>query len=139
MSLPEVRQALGDYYQEAREDLNVYNEANSVTQVPAVVINPSNEPTIDFNVSFSKTAAAYYFDVVILTAKTELVSNQQTLDALLDLKDPLSIVSLTKNARTLGGVAMTVRPVRVDNYGGQWSAANIDHIGALLRVEITTC
>ena len=120
-------------------DLSVYPYANSVTQVPAVVVTPASEPSITFDAAFGRGSYRYFYDIFCLAPQTESISNQVTLDDLVDPNSATSVPRILHNNRSLGSNIATCVCVRVDNYGGQWSAANIDHIGALVRIEITTC
>jgi len=121
------------------DTLTVYEYVESVTIVPAVVINVANEPSITFNGAFGRGSARYYYDLICLAPKTELTSNQITLDELVDPEVEKSIPWILHGNPSLGGNIGSVTCLRADNYGGEWSSANVEHIGALVRVEIMTC
>lgn len=140
MTMAYHRQAMKDAIEAVWTDtLTVYPYVESVLIVPAVVINTANEPTIAFNGSFGRGSARYYYDVICLAPQTELTSNQITLDELVDPKVEKSIPWILHGNPSLGGDIGSVTCLRVDNYGGEWSSANVEHIGALVRIEIMTC
>lgn len=121
------------------EDLSVYEYVQSVTQVPAIVVTPSSEPTITPNASFGRGSARHYYDVICMAPQTEPTSNQMTLDELVDPELTNSIPYIFTSNTSLGGNIAMCTWLRVDNYGGEYKSANIEHIGALVRLEIQTC
>lgn len=121
-----------------KSPLHVYEYVQSVQQVPAVVIIPANEPTITPNSAFGRGSATYNYDLICLAPRTELVSNQMTLDELVDPKVEKSIPWIISTTRVAPPI-MAWAWLRVDNYGANWSSANVEHIGALVRIEIQTC
>ena len=139
MSMVAVRRAIRDVIMTSLPELNVYSTVPGVTQVPAVVIAPSATPSIEYDKSFGKGAAYYYFDVMVMVPFTEMDSNQNDLDKLLDPDELKSVVRALKDNRTLNGTADAVKINRVENYGGSHSAAQVEHIGAVLKVQVYTC
>lgn len=140
MTIAEHRTAIQSAIQAVWEDtLSVYEYVVSVSQVPAVVITPASEPTITPNGGFGRGSNRYYYDVICLAPQGELTSNQITLDELVDPMVNKSIPYIISSNPTLSGTVQTSTWLRVDNYGLEWKSAQVDHIGALVRVEIQTC
>jgi hypothetical protein len=121
------------------DTVSVYEYVQSVTQVPAIVITPAREPTITPNGGFGHGSARYYYDLICMAPQTESTSNQMTLDELVDPQVNKSVPWIISHNPTLGGLVQASSWLRVDNYGGEFKSAQVDHIGALVRVEIQTC
>jgi len=85
------------------------------------------------------TAGRWFLDIYVLMPYTEQDSGQTALDALLDPLEPDSVVSALRTNYTLNGTATDSNVTGIKNYGGTFESASIQHIGAVITLEVLPC
>lgn len=142
-SLAEIRTALKETLRTAIPGLNVYAEVPDVTQLPAVVVLPAATTATglacDFNGAFGRGLDTWHLDVYVLVARSESVLAQQALDQYVTGTGPKSVRRIVYESPTLGladGTDAHVEGIRL--YGGEFMTANIQHVGAVVRLTVRT-
>src|SRR5690606_6442519 len=139
MLLSDIRKKLAEVIVAARPDLNDYAAVPSKPQVPAVVVAPAAEPTARFDLSMGLDNARWFFDLILLVQYTEAADGQALLDELIEPQVEGSVVSVLRRNPTLNGSVDDCSILDIRNYGASYQAANVDHIGCTVRVEVLTC
>lgn len=143
MSLRTVRTAIQEVLREECPNLRVYPELRSVITVPAIVITPStgpNEKSADFD---GRTFGSWtwFLDLMVMVHAGNLEQAQQQLDALVSPDEPGSLPAIL-DSRSPGVLLDSptidiLKVVELRDYGGSYSAADVDHIGACLKLEVS--
>lgn len=109
-----------------------YMNVPDVAQVPAVVVKPLSALYV---VNMGQDAT-YEFQLYILTSRRDTDIGQQDLDALVSHYGPDSIPRAINAHEELGLEGVTALCYGMDGYGGSFQAAQIPHIGAILKVRV---
>jgi hypothetical protein len=140
-SLKAIRDALKTTIQNYTEkQIYCYDTVPGVTQLPAVVILPTDKPiSADFQESFNRGHDTWYFDLYILTSLASTSYGQEQLDELLTGAGPNSIREAIFNHPDLGLTDGTdAFAYRIKEYGGKFEFARIEHQGAVLQIRVIT-
>lgn len=141
-TLTEIRAALKATLKAAVPALNVYSEVSDVTQVPAVVVMPSPRSdglSCNFHGAFGRGMDEWTLDLYVLVARTDSVLAQKNLDQYVTGKGPKSLREVIFTQADLGltdGTDATAEGIR--EYGGNFSTASVQHVGAVLRLTVRT-
>lgn len=130
-TLSQIRTAFKDTLEANISGLTVYNTIPDVTQVPCVVVAPDN---CDYLIGMGN-CQNWGIRLNILCPRTESRAGQDRLDAYLSRTGADSIPVVLKNNPALGLSDLQVTLRRMSDYGGEWAAARISHIGASLHVD----
>lgn len=133
-TLAEIRAALVETIKDNLV-VEIFEYANvpDVAQLPAVVVRPMSA---NYVVNMGDDAT-YNFQVYVLTSRRETGVAQDDLDALVSHYGPNSIPLAINNNMELGlGGAVTALCMGMDGYGGQYTTAQIQHVGAILKVRV---
>jgi hypothetical protein len=134
-ALEDIRQAITDTL-DTIPGLRVTATVPDVANLPAVVILPR---TTNFDMAFGRGFDEYEFDLAVLVSRAEPRTGQDALDAFITGAGSSSIRQTVFNNRTLGLSDGTQAHVsRMSDYGTQFPAAGVDHIGAVLRLVVQT-
>lgn len=118
------------------DGVRIYDTVPDQINLPAVLILPIEA---DFNKAFGRGHDSYSFDLFVMTSRTVARTSQDALDAFLNGSGARSIRATIFAAQGLGLDDGTQAHVTgMSRYGGSFPAAGIDHIGAALRLNVTT-
>jgi len=134
-SLAQLRTGLKDTITAAIPALFGYNQVPEVANLPAFVVVPRET---DFVVAMGRGADTYEFDVIVLVSRRDDGLAQTDLDAYVTGAGASSIRQAIFNARTLGLAGTDAHVYRMESYGAQWDIGEINHVGAALKVRVTT-
>lgn len=135
-SLAEIRDALAATIEAAIDDLQGYAKVPESMNLPGFVVVPR---ATDFMVSFARGTDTYEFDCIVMVSRRDDELAQHDLDDYVTGAGDKSIRQAVWNTKNLGlsdGTAATV--LSVSQYGAQFSMCDIDHVGAVLRVQVIT-
>ncbi|MFE0101157.1 hypothetical protein [Streptomyces sp. NPDC059009] len=143
-SLTEIRTGIKSVIKANISNLNVYSEVADVAQVPAIVIMPaldhlSGGMVCDYDGAFKRGMDTWHMDLSVLVARTETSLAQVELDKYISGTGPRSIRRVIYENSGLGltdGTDAHASGVRL--YGGKFNAAQIDHVGAVVRLIVRT-
>lgn len=136
-TLAEIRTAIADTVTAADIGLRAYDKIADITAPPALLVLPADGP--DFMVTFARGSDTYQFDLFTMTSRVVPRTGQDALDAYVSGTGPRSLRQLFWANKSLGladGTEATARGW--SRYGGNFPNANIDHIGAVLRLTVMT-
>jgi hypothetical protein len=135
-SLAEIRTTLKDTIEAAVSDLQVYEKAPEQVNLPAAVVLPTQT---DFVQAFGRGLDVYEFDVLVLVSRRDDDLAQTDLDEYVNGFGAKSIRQAIFAARaTLAALGIDAFVVGMSDYGAQFNVGDIDHVGARLRVRVTT-
>ncbi|MFE6846566.1 hypothetical protein [Streptomyces sp. NPDC057686] len=115
-------------------ELRVYDTVPEVANLPAVVVEPC---TSDFSVSMSLDTT-WVFDLIVMVSRAESGRSQDKLDGYIDGYGTKSIRKVIFNNPTLGLADTDAYVMGMRGYGGSHESNGLQHIGAILRVSVTT-
>lgn len=136
-TLKEVRQAIGRTLEDnLGAVLNVYDTMPDVTQLPAAVVIPHQA---NFAISMQRGTDEWEFRIPVLVPRMDYEVNQDSLDDFLSGSGANSVRRVLYENPTLGlndGTDAFVSGML--GYGGKFETAQINHIGAILKVTVRT-
>jgi hypothetical protein len=138
MSLTTVREKMSALIQNAHPEFNVHASMRGTLDPPLVVITPATDvgtPSADYTINGGRSVR-WHLDVIALVPFTDMESSQNLLDTLVSPDEPNSIFRALRGSPTLDGSAEAIRVIKMQGYGGEWSACSQDHIGAVIKVEV---
>jgi hypothetical protein len=142
-SLEQIREAAAAYFEGLWDDVGVYSDVPGVVETPALVpmpvradFGPAMGPGVDDN---------WIIDLFILCSATVSELGQDYLDAYVSGAGDRSIRQAVFKAyaggsppTTFGLVRVKAQVVSMESYGIRFQAAGIDHLGAVLRMIVTS-
>jgi len=134
-SLAQIRTGLKDTIVAAVPSLFGYNLVPEVTNLPAIVVVPR---TTDFEVAMGRGADTYEFDVIVLVSRRDDGLAQTDLDGYVTGAGSNSIRAAVFATPGLGLSGTHAHVYRMENYGAEWNVGDLNHIGAALKVRVTT-
>ena len=118
--------------------LTVYRTMPEVTHPPAVVIGLADSDTADFTVAMGRGTDTWNYDLAVLAPYSDAELGQDALDLFIDGAGDRSIRQAIFNNRTLGLTRTDAHIAGVSNYGASFESADLQHIGAVLRLVVHT-
>lgn len=116
--------------------LRVYDTVPESPALPALLILPVET---DFFKAFGRGSDTHQIDLFLMLSRTVPRTGQDSLDAYVGGSGSQSIRAVVFANQTLGLTDGTQAIVSgMSRYGGSFPAAGIDHIGAALRLVVTT-
>lgn len=134
-TLTQIRTALKDTIKAVLTDVEGYDTVPGVTQVPGFVVEPADA---NFTVAMASGEDLYELNIFMLVGFTDIRDAQTQLDQYVSGSGPKSIRQIVYNNSSLGLNNTDAMVIRMSGYGGHFQAAKIEHIGAMLRVKVTT-
>lgn len=132
--LSAIRIALRNLIKTGIPELVVYDTIPEVAQMPALVICPES---CDFTKAMRRGHDEYQFELFVLVARTETEVAQNRLDQYITGAGAKSIRQLIYGADGfLEGTSGIVTGMK--GYGGSFSNAGLDHVGAMLTLTVIT-
>lgn len=137
-TIGQVRAGIQTTIENAIADLTVYRTVEEVAHPPAVVIALATDETADFTGAFQRGMDTWQYDLFVLVPYADAEIGQDDLDLLIDGSGSRSIRQAIFNNRTLGLVRTDAHVARVSQYGSSFESADLQHIGAVLRLIVHT-
>lgn len=134
-TLSAIRDGISDTLTANISDLEVYDTVPDVAITPAVVVIPESA---DFNIAMGRGTDRYEFDLFVLAGRAVADEEQDSLDEHITGAGARSIRQAIFNNRDLGLTGIDAHISGMSRYGGQFDAAEIQHIGAVLRLVVLT-
>jgi len=134
-SLTAIRSGIKDTVEAAIPDIQGYNTVPEVANLPAFVVVPG---PADFAVAMGRGVDTYEFDVIVLVSPRDHELGQYDLDEYLTGAGTKSVRQAIWNAKTLGLADTEAFVYASRNYGAQFAIGDLPHIGAVLKVRVTT-
>lgn len=137
-TLGEIRDAIKATISTAVPELTVYPKVPDRVNLPCVIIMPT---AATYGFSVSDPDDTWPFDLYVLTSRGDTGLGQNALDAYISSGGPTSLREVIQRFSNLGiaGAEASVRAhiAAMGNYGGQFEAAGINHVGATLQLLVT--
>jgi hypothetical protein len=131
-TVSEVRDAVKSTLEASISSLLVYDTVPDVTQVPCVVV----VPRMGNYVIGMGNCVEWVFDLFVLVPRSPVDVSQDSLDAYLDSTGASSIPYVVKSNPGLGLDDIFAQITEMTDYGGEYKAAQVDHIGAQLALKV---
>lgn len=137
-TLGELRDAITATISSAVPELTVYDTVPDAVNLPCVIVMPTSA---SFGFTVGDPDDTWPFDLHVLTSRGDTGLGQDALDDYISSGGPKSLRATIQRFRNLGieGAEASVRArvAGMSNYGGQFEAAAIDHVGATLQLLVT--
>lgn len=133
--LEEIRDAIKATVDGNVSGLRAYDTVPDIVNLPALLVLPVES---DFAVTAARGFDRHTFDLFVMVSRTVPRVGQDSLDAFVTGAGPQSVRAVIFANRTLGLAGTDASITGMSRYGGTFAAANIDHIGAALRLVVTT-
>lgn len=134
--LEQIRDAIAATIDANVTGLRAYAKVEDIVNVPAVLVLPVET---DFFGAFGRGSDTHLIDLFVMVSRVVPRVGQNSLDAFITGAGSQSIRQAVFNNRTLGLTDGTEAQISgMSRYGGTFPAASIDHIGAALRLVVTT-
>lgn len=135
-SLDDVRGAIKTTIEANISTLHAYKYVPEAANVlPCVVIIPF---TSDFAQAMGRGLDEWVFDLLVLVSASDDLVRQAELDSYVTGGGSSSIRQMIFNNRTLGLTSTDAYVSEMTEYGMRFPAAEIDHIGARLKLIVHT-
>ena len=134
-SLTTIRDAIKTIIEENLEGVRCYATVPESIELPAVVVTPTSA---NFDVAFGRGTDTWQFDLSVVVSWADSMVSQLQLDELVSGAGVRSVRQTIFENRTLGRTDCDAHVVEVLQYGTGFSFANINHIGAVLRLIVHT-
>jgi hypothetical protein len=143
-SLEQVREALAGYLEGLWPDVGIYADVPSVVETPGIVLMPVR---IDYGTAMGQGVDDdLLLDLYILCSGTATELSQDSLDSYVSGAGSRSLrEAVFKSYAPAGGLPVTfglprvtARVLSMESYGVRFQAAGLPHLGAVLRLTITT-
>lgn len=137
VSLAEIRDAIKATITVAVPELTGYDTVPDQVNLPCFIIVP-----VSAAYAFAKPAPddEWTFDLHVLVSRGDTGLGQDALDAFVSSGGPKSLREVILRYPNLGidtrEANVRARLLSMSNYGGQFEAAGVDHIGATLRLVV---
>lgn len=133
-TLAQIRQGIADVLNAADDRLTVYPYWGGPLVLPAAVVIPGEA---DYQHTFGQTHMTWPIRLYVLTQDAVDELGQVDLDEYVDLSGPRSLVAAL-NTEDLGFTNDVQVAVRSLSGYGDFEAAGIPHVGAILNLTVET-
>lgn len=134
-SISAIRAAAGTTIGAAVTDLSVYRTVPDVVNLPALVVMPAES---DFVGAMGRGMVTHLFDLYVLVSNREAGLAQDDLDEFVNVFGAKSVPQAVWNNRSLGLAKTDAHVSGMSGYGGSFETAHIEHVGAVLRLNVHT-
>ena len=145
-SLEQIRKGLADVARnhvaaaDEEFDLYAYPYVKGSVNLPCVLVMPGgggrDNKAGDFTMTMARGTEKWSFQLLVLCARTDEDSGQETLDKLIDKEGDLSIRQAIWNTPDLGLGDVDAMVTGVSEYHGQYDMVRVPHVGAALLVQV---
>lgn len=137
-SIGQVRAGIKATIENAVADLRVYRTVEEIAHPPAVVVALATDDTADFTGAMQRGMDTWQYDLTVLVPYPDAVIGQDDLDQYIDGAGDKSIRQAIYLNRSLGLVRTDAHVARVSAYSSSYETADLQHIGAVLRLIVHT-
>jgi hypothetical protein len=130
-----VRDAIKNVIETNIEGLRCYAAVPESIELPAVVVTPTGAR---FDVAMGRGTDTWQFDLSVAVSWSDSVVSQGQLDEFVSGSGIRSVRKTIFDNRTLGRSDCDAHISEMIQYGTGFSFANINHIGAVLRLVVHT-
>lgn len=133
----ELRDAVKVTISAAIPALTVYDTVPDDVILPAVMVRPT---TTTYGHTVGDPDDTYGFDLYVLVSRAEIGLGQDALDGYLSSAGDDSIrwaIQRSKDLGIPGPASVRARVTGMSDYGAQFEAASVEHVGAILRMLVT--
>lgn len=135
-TLDEIRTALAETItSRVASMLFVYSDVADVTQLPAALIEPTNA---EYEETMSRGTHCWFFNIYVLCSRNDYSIGQSQLDGFVSGSGPDSIPAAIYGKPDLGLDDTDASVMRMMGYGGTFQDAEIQLVGAILKVRVYT-
>lgn len=135
-SISEIRDAIKETLEVSLPDLHVYDTVpDSPNVLPAAILIPF---TADFDMAMGRGLDQWVFDILVLVSGSEMDIRQDELDAYVTGSGSRSIRQVIFQNRGLGRSDVDAHVSEMTEYGMRFEAAQVEHIGARLKLVVNT-
>ena len=113
-------------------EMFIYDKVPEKPETPALIVKPLSA---DFTMTMSLDAK-YEFQLFMLVRRTDSETAQEQLDAFVSHFGPDSVREAIWNTPGLGLQNVDALCYAMTSYGGEFQAAKVPHIGAILKIRI---
>lgn len=134
--LEAIRDAVKATIDANMDGLRAYAKVEDIVNLPALLVLPVET---NFAVAFGRGSDTHQIDLFVMVSRTVPRVGQNSLDAFVTGAGAQSVRQVIFANRTLGLTDGTEAYVSgMSRYGGSFPTASIEHIGAALRLVVTT-
>jgi hypothetical protein len=133
-TLAAIRDAIRTTVEAVIPALQVYARLGVATNLPAMVVSVAD---VDYDLVMNRSTMQWEFDLSVLASAGHVVLGQYTLDDLVDIGGPGSIVHALYGS-DLGLANTQAHVAGLSGYGGTFEGVGLDHVGAQLRLIVIT-
>lgn len=134
-SLEAIRDAIKATIENNVDPLSGYDTVPDVVNVPAFVVVPE---TANFDVSMARGTDTWNFKLFVLVSTANMDTGQDTLDSFVSGGGINSIRQAVFVNKDLGLTDTNAHVTGMSDYGAQFPIASIEHIGAVLGLQVHT-
>jgi hypothetical protein len=138
-SLEAIRDGLKITLKANIANLHVYDTVPDVTNLPAIVVMPDPENTVDFTKAFQRGHDEWRINLFVLVPRVDARAAQEQLDKFLAGSGPKSVRQVIYQHPEIGlsdGTDVTVTGAK--GYGGNFDSANTSMVGVVMRLTVLT-
>ncbi len=133
-SLTQIRTAMTTTIRNSIPGLIVYRSVEEMTEVPCAILEPR---FADFDGAMQGGDHVWHFYCYIMVSRTEPFYAYQKLDGYITGKGSTSIPQAIEDTPNLGlDDSVFAHCYGMKDYGGSFSSAAINHIGAVLMITV---
>lgn len=134
-SLGAIRTAVKTILEAAISGVQVYDKVAAAVNVPAVVVEPDGA---DFNVAMGRGTDRWEFNLHVMVADSDEIVGQDKLDGFVTGAGARSVRQAIFTTRSLGLADTDAHVSEMTAYGVRFEQADIQHVGATLRLIVFT-
>lgn len=134
-SLKDIRDAVKTTIETNITSLRAYDTVPEAVELPAVVLQPTGS---DFDQAMGRGTDRWDFDLIVLVSWGDSDLAQDQLDVYVSGAGTDSIRQTIFQNKTLGLSDVDAHVAGLNEYGVQYQAASIDHLGATLQLIVYT-
>lgn len=134
-SLGVIRDAIKDTIETYVDGMRCYGTVPESVELPACVVTPTSAR---FDVAFARGTDTWQFDLNVVVSWTDSDVAQRSLDEYVSGAGARSLRQVIFEHRTLGIANTDAHVAEVLQYGTGFSFANVNHLGAVLRLIVYT-
>lgn len=137
-SIAQIRAAIKTTIENNIDGITVYRRTPQIAHPPCVVVSLAQDETADFDKAMNKGMDTWNYDLFVLASDRDDEIGQDDLDEFIDGDGDKSIRAAIFANPTLGLANTNVHISGVSQYGANFESADIQHIGAVMRLVVHT-
>lgn len=137
-SIAQIRAGIKTIIENNIGDIIVYRRTPQIAHPPCVVVSLAQDETADFDKAMGKGMDTWNYDLFVLAPDRDDEIGQDDLDQFIDGDGDKSIRAAIFANPTLGLANTNAHISGVSQYGANFESADIQHIGAVMRLVVHT-